>query len=355
MIKVLIVDDSPVAIKIIESILSMDKIFKVVGVARNGREAVELTQSCRPDIITMDIGMPIMNGYEATRLIMETCPTPIVIVSAYIERKDIANSFKFIEAGALMIMPKPDGFGRTSFAKGAEELRKTLKLMAEVKVVRRNRVPEREKSPAKVITAPDLSTKNGMKIVGIGASTGGPQVIKDIIEALPLSFPVPILVVQHMTAGYIQGFAEWINSASALPVVVAEDRMECRPGVVYIAPDNYQMGVDNFCRIYLRDDPPEMGLRPSVSYLFRSLATNFPERAVGILLTGMGRDGATELKKMREAGALTVAQDMESSLIFGMPGEAVKLEAAVSVLPTSGIINLLLQMVNKGEPGGDRG
>ena len=346
MIKVLVVEDSPVDRELLTHILNSDPGIRVIGTAGNGEEAIEAAVRHRPDIIMMDVHMPKMDGFEATRIIMETNPLPIVIVTGSLNMIEMENSFQAIEAGALCVINKPVGMGHPDHETHAKELIKTVKLMSEVKVVRRwGRRPG--KQPGAYIGAPAEITSMDIRVVAIGASTGGPPVIQQILSGLPKEFPAPVLIVQHMAAGFFQGFAEWLSQTSSLPVHLAMNGSHILPGNVYIAPENIQMMVGMDWRLSYTDDGPENGLRPSVSYLFRSVANTFGKNAVGILLTGMGKDGAEELKLMREKGAITIAQDEESSVIFGMPGEAVKLDAAKYVLPPKGIIDLLGRLAKK--------
>jgi two-component system chemotaxis response regulator CheB len=351
MIKVLVVEDSPVVRELLTHILNSDPGIRVIGTAENGEEAIEASRRNRPDIITMDVHMPKMDGYKATRIIMETNPVPIVIVTGSLNMIELENSFQAIEAGALAVIQKPVGMGHPSYEAHAKELIMTVKLISEVKVVRRwGRRPGKE--PGAYIGVPAEITSMDIRVVAIGASTGGPPVIQQILSGLPKEFPLPVLIVQHMAAGFFQGFAEWLSQTSSLPVHLAIDGSRILTGNVYIAPENVQMRVGMNGRLSCIDDGPENGHRPSVSSLFRSVADAFGKNAVGILLTGMGKDGAEQLKLMREKGAVTIAQNEESSVIFGMPGEAVKLDAAKYVLPPTGIIDLLGQLAKK-RPGGN--
>jgi two-component system chemotaxis response regulator CheB len=186
-----------------------------------------------------------------------------------------------------------------------------------------------------------------VNLVAIGASTGGPLVLQTVLSGLPGNFSLPVLIVQHMAAGFIQGFVEWLTPTSALPLHVATHGEQILPGHAYIAPDGFQMKLELGKRLSLTKDEPENGHRPSVSYLFRSVADLCGPKAVGVLLTGMGKDGAEELKRMREKGAVTIAQDQESSVVHGMPGEAIRLEAATYVLPPHRIAAALANLSNK--------
>jgi two-component system, chemotaxis family, protein-glutamate methylesterase/glutaminase len=280
-----------------------------------------------------------MDGFEATRIIMETNPVPIVIVTGSADMQDLETSFRAIEAGALTVLPKPQGIGHPDHEKDTRHLLTTIKLMSEIKVVRRwprkagRILPPQEKS----VTLPSAT----MKVVAIGASTGGPPVIEKILARLPGDFPAPVLIVQHMAKGFIHGFAEWLGQTSSLPVHVPVHGSMTRPGHVYIAPEDAHMGMDAVGRISCICDAPENGLRPSVSHLFRSAAEVFGPHAVGVLLTGMGKDGSAELRLMKDAGAITIAQNEESSVVYGMPGEAVRLDAAHYVIAADRIAQVL--------------
>jgi two-component system, chemotaxis family, protein-glutamate methylesterase/glutaminase len=348
MIKVLIVEDSPVAQEFLSYILSSDAEIEVVGVSRNGAEAIEAVPRLRPAVITMDIHMPVMDGFEATRRIMETAPTPIVIVSGSTSSKEVASTFRAMEAGALAVVLRPPGMNHAAFGECSRELIQTVKLMSEIKVVRRVTRAAFEQGPASIGDERVPVAAAGISVVAIGASTGGPPALKTVLSGLPKDFRLPLLIVQHIAPGFTQGFAEWLSKASGIPVHIASDGETPLPGNAYLAPDGFHLGLGKGLIIALSSDPPENGgLRPSVSYLFRSVARVLGPFAVGILLTGMGRDGARELNDLRAMGALTIAQDEASSVVHGMPGEAIKLGAAIYVLPPEGIAKFLSALSNK--------
>lgn len=342
MIKVLVVEDSPVAADLIAHILSSDPEIAVVGKARNGLEAIDFLGRHKPDVVTMDIIMPKMDGLEATRRIMETSPIPIVVVSASLVREEVDKTFLALDAGAVAALEKPrlSDLGRPGSE--AEKLIEVVKLMSQVKVVRRwkRTLPAPKASLPGAPPVSPLPVRD-VKVVAIGASTGGPAVLNLILSGLTTNFPVPILVVQHIAPGFASGFVDWLNRASPLEVHLARDREIARPGSVYVAPDGVQMLIGPNLTITLAAEGPEKGLRPSVSYLFRSVAESFGDKAIGILLTGMGRDGADDLKLMRDRGAVTIAQDKESSVVYGMPGEAAKIGAARYSLPPDKITDVL--------------
>jgi two-component system chemotaxis response regulator CheB len=346
-IKVLIVEDSPVAREFLTYILTSDPAIKVVGTANNGMEALEILGKNKPDVITMDIHMPIMDGFEATRRIMETFPVPIVIVSGSTGATEVSGTFRAIEAGALAVVRRPHGINHKEFEAGSRELIQTVKLMSEVKVVKRFSRPGIKRVAAPLPIAPQVTGTGKILAIAIGASTGGPPVLKDILSGLPQGFPVPVLIVQHIAHGFVEGFAEWLSGATHVPVSVASHGERAAPGHGYVAPDGFHLGLENGPNIVLSDHAPENHVRPSVSYLFRSVAQVFGPAAVGVLLTGMGRDGAEGLKVMKEKGAITIAQNEESSVVYGMPGEAIKLGAATYVLSPEGITAMLVDLVKQ--------
>jgi two-component system chemotaxis response regulator CheB len=345
MIKLLIVEDSPVAQELLTYIFTSDPAIKVLGVVKNGVEALEAVKRKRPDVITMDIHMPIMDGFEATRRIMETVPTPIVIVSSSTGETDVSSTFRAIEAGALAVVRRPPGVNHKAFEAASMELIQTVKLMSDIKVVRRIAQAPKTRLAALLPVSSPLKGTHKIQAIAMGASTGGPPALKTILSGLPKAFPVPVLIVQHIAQGFTADFTEWLAGASGFPVRVASHGENHEDGCGYVAPEGFHMGLEGGLRIALSSLGPENGLRPSVSYLFRSVAQVLGPAAVGVLLTGMGRDGAVELKMLKDGGAVTIAQDKESSVVHGMPGEAIKLGAATYVLPQEGIAALLAELV----------
>lgn len=350
MIRVLVVEDSPTVREFLLQILCSDPAIEVVATAETGEEALEAVERFRPDIVTMDIHMPRMNGFDATRRIMETHPTPIIIVSGTADATDTAKAFRAIESGALAVLSKPAGVGHPGHQQSSAELVRIVKLMSEVKVVRR--WPRYR--PAEIVPEATLckeirlqTSRSQPRIVAIGASTGGPPVLQTILAALPRNFPIPVLIVQHIAAGFTQGLVEWLAQSSSLSVQIPTHGQSVLPGHVYVAPDGLHMAVGADGHVQLGLDEPENGLRPSVACLFRSVANAYGPSAVGVLLTGMGKDGAWELKLMKEQGAVTIAQDRETSVVHGMPGEAIRLGGATYVLPPEKIRAALASLASK--------
>jgi two-component system chemotaxis response regulator CheB len=336
MIRVLVVEDSPTVLELLIGILGSDPAIEVVGTAETGEEALDAVERFQPDVITMDVHMPKMNGFDATRRIMETHPTPIVIVSGTAGAADTTKAFRAIESGALAILQKPSGLGHPEHEQSTANLLRTIKLMSEVKVVRRW-PRSRPVDPLPAFSAASgcqfEPAQTQIRLVAIGASTGGPPALQTILAGLPKDLPVPVLIVQHIAAGFTQGLVEWLAQSSSLPVQIPVHDQLVLPGRVYVAPEGLQMAMSADDRTRLKPDAPENGLRPSVSHLFRSIAKAYGPSAVGVLLTGMGKDGAWELKLMKDQGAVTIAQDRDTSVVHGMPGEAIKLGGASYVLP----------------------
>jgi len=348
MINVLVVEDSPVIREFIIYVLSSDPEIRVIGTAVDGEEAIEAAQRQRPDVITMDIHMPKMDGFEATRRIMETYPVPIVIVSGSSAADEVATTFRALEMGALTVVPRPTGIGHAQYEATAKSLLDAVKLMSEVKVVKRWARARTLKPASKVVPTVSMDVSGAparINVVAIGASTGGPQALHAILSRLPASFGAPILVVQHIATGFLQGFVGWLSATCTLPIHIARHGELVKPGHVYVAPDGFHMGVQRGGVIVLSSDVAVNRHLPSVAYLFRAVAEVYGRNAVGVLLTGMGKDGAEELKLMKERGAVTVAQDAQSSIVHGMPGEAIKLDAASHVLGLDGIVAMLTALV----------
>ncbi len=258
-------------------------------------------------------------------------------MSASLERDEVVLTFEALNAGAVTVVQKPPGPGDPRQAEAVRELLETLRLMAEVKVVRR--WPPRAPPPRA-----EPSGGGHVRVIAIGASTGGPPVLAEILRELPRDFAVPILVVQHIAPGFTEGLVEWLGGQTALVVKLARDGESVRPGSVYVAPESVQMELDPQGRLRLAVEATQDGFRPSVSHTFAALAATQGRSAMGILLTGMGRDGATGLQRLRAAGAVTVAQSEATSVVFGMPGEAVRLKAAMHVLSPGEIAGLMLRL-----------
>lgn len=331
MIRVLIVDDSPTLRLLIRRLLEMDPELQVVGEATNGQEAITLCRSLNPDIITMDIRMPKMDGYGAIRHIMSEMPRPIVVLTSTRSELEQGNTYKATEEGALMVLKKPRGLPGSGSE--ANQFTAQIKSMAGVKVVRRIR-PFREGRP---IESPGLTPRKRntqeVSLVAIGVSTGGPPALLTLLSQLPADFSIPVVIIQHISKGFLPGLVRWLNNSTPLQVKIAGNGDLLQAGSVYLAPDDYHLGIKTINRVFLWKAPLVDGHCPSATVLFNSIAESYGPAAVGILLTGMGRDGASGLKALHDAGGHTIAQDETTCIIFGMPKEAIALGAVNEVLP----------------------
>jgi two-component system chemotaxis response regulator CheB len=340
MIRALVVEDSPTARELLVEILRSDAEVEVVGSAANGVDGVEMTKRLKPDVITMDVRMPIMDGFEATRVIMAEKPTPIVIVTASGDVREVELSMNALRLGALTVLAKPTGPTDPDFDVQSERLRQTVKTMSQVRVVRRllDRTP---------LGRPHIHPRRTRgRIVAIAASTGGPAALARILADVSMDFPVPVLVVQHIASGFVPGFVTWLNSMSTLRVKIAEAGEPLLPKTVYIAPDDRHLAVADRSTISLPDSAPISGFRPSGTLLFESVAKAFGNAAVAVVLTGMGQDGVAALPTIRTAGGLVIAQDEESSVVFGMPGAAVSARQVDETLRLDAIAGRLGELVS---------
>ncbi|XRP96415.1 protein-glutamate methylesterase/protein-glutamine glutaminase [Methanocaldococcus sp. 16A] len=352
-IRVLVVDDSAFMRKVISDILNSDPEIEVIATAKDGVEAVELVQKLQPDVVTMDVEMPRMNGLDAVRRIMEIRPTPIVMLSA-LTKEGSKITFEALEAGAVDFISKPSGSISLDIRKIGEDIIKKVKQAAKAKVVKKIRITTTSKPTTESVkeetTVSQMSSVTGELMVPdsklkemcviIGSSTGGPPVVTEIISKLPKKMP-PIFVVQHMPPGFTKLFADRINQVSKLNVKEAEHGERVMPGYVYIAPGDYHMLlVKRGDNVYISLDnkmPKVNGTRPAVDITAESVANIYGGKSVGVILTGIGKDGAYGFKKIKEKGGKIIAQDGKTCVVFGMPKAVIELGIADLVLPPSEI------------------
>ncbi|MCX7173609.1 MAG: chemotaxis-specific protein-glutamate methyltransferase CheB [Proteobacteria bacterium] len=344
-IRVLLVDDSLITLAILQRILAVAPEIQVAGTAANGRDALDMIPSLQPDVICTDLHMPLMDGLEFTKAVMERFPRPILVLSVSVQKEQTANIFQMLEAGAIDVMAKPRETAMAGHELDAQELVSKIKILAGVVVIRKRwkepyaaATPDRSYQPATEAAPPE--------IIGIGASTGGPQAFREILAHLPGMFPVPLLCVQHISEGFLQGLVDWLSEKCPLNIMTAETGILPKPGTVYFPREGTHLVVDGQGRLECSYAQPCDGHRPSISVTFKSLARVYGKSAAGVLLTGMGRDGVDGLGAIAQEGGTTIAQDEESSIIFGMPKEAIAANAARYVLPLAKIAPTLLKLLN---------
>lgn len=341
MIRVLIAEDSASVKAYLEYLIASVDDMEVIAVVSNGEDAARLTCELQPDVVAMDIHMPVMDGYSATRLIMSQCPTPVVIVSSLIHGDDARETFRIMEVGAVAAVPKPSGPGSAHAKVDASAFIDTLREMAGVCVTS-------PLTPVKAKISPSLLKKaSDYSLVAVGASTGGPVALQTMLRQLPADFRLPVVIVQHISVGFIAGMVKWLSQSCLLPVKVAAAGEKLQAGCVYFAPDDLHMGINQFGTFVFNHDPPFHSVRPSVSYLFSSVAKNYGKKSIGVMLTGMGRDGAQEMLAMKNAGAVTLVQDQASCVVYGMPGAAAELGVGDYHLPPEKIGQQLTKLAVK--------
>jgi two-component system chemotaxis response regulator CheB len=339
-VRVLIADDSVVVRRVVKQMLESGEGIRVIGMAASGAEAVEMTAQLRPDLITMDLMMPGMDGLEATARIMAQHPTPVLFFSSFFDHDGMHSRFDALAAGALDVLEKPTLEPDERWDAQAGALVKRVKALAQVPVVahiRGSHVLAGQRSR----TFASANARTGVEVVAIGVSSGGPRIVDEILSALPREFDLAILVVQHMAEGFMGGLVTWLQPRCALPIKVAEAGDTVRPGQVLFAPDSAHLTLLPTGRVQLSAADPVNGLRPSVDVAFASVASVYKARAAGIVLTGMGADGAAGLLAIRDAGGLTMVQDEASCVVFGMPRAAIQRGAAQRVLSPAGIVDAL--------------
>ena len=346
-VSAMVVEDSAVARELITNTLNSDPRIEVVCAVDSAEKALRLVPRLVPQVISMDVRLPGISGIEATRRIMAECPTPIIVVATDLSTETVNSSMEALRAGALTVVQKPTIDTPEAYRAMARRLCDQFVNLSTVKVVRQrfNEKPaERRRVASQAPVAPLSVPDSAIEVIGIVASTGGPPAVARLLQGLGPAFPLPILVVQHMGSGFLEGYAAWLDSVCDLDVALAKDGEAPRPGRVYVGPGNchltYVAG-----RLRLVPDPSDRGHVPSGDVLFSSLAETAGPGAVGVLLTGMGDDGAKGLLAMRNAGAFTIGQDRATSAVYGMPAAAKTLGAVTEELPIDAMAGIITGVV----------
>ncbi len=376
-IRVFLVDDSPLALVMLRRMIATSPGLEVVGTARSGREALEQFARTRPEVICTDYLMPDMDGLALIQRTMEVFPRPILVISSTVDPAERHKAFPLLAAGAVDVVAKPSA--NEPFEQSAAELVQKIKLVSGVAVISRRAPttddPDRAAANAvakgAVVSRPPLSTapraairaSNGLtktqpappclfpirqtnliRLVAVGASTGGPQVLQSIFSNLPANFACPIVCVQHISAGFLGGLVDWLASQCRVRVKIASNGELAVPGTVYFPPENTHLEVDRQGHLVTSHAPPVDGHKPSVTATFESVARCYGHSALGVLLTGMGSDGASGLESIARAGGTTLVQDEASCVVFGMPQQAILRGAAQLVLPPTEITRALIRL-----------
>ena len=364
-VTVVVVDDSAVQRRFLRAAVEAEQDFTVVGEARNGKEAVALVARLRPNAVLMDLDLPVMSGIEAIERIMSGSPTPILVYSAFVAGANSENALEALAAGAVDVLAKPGPDDTGTLDEYAAALRRKLRVAARVRVITHPRgrlrgsgmageTPSLGGGMRRPLSAPPLdplpadSSRDGVKLVAIGASTGGPQALLTLLGQLPADLCQAVLVVQHMAEGFIPGLASWLDGLVPMPVVVGESGRRLAPGTITIAPSGGNLLVqDNRLRVLCTPPEPGQFHIPGIDASFESVARALGPDALGVLLTGMGRDGAAGLLAMRERGAVTIGQDEATSAVYGMPAAAFALGAVEHQLPLPEIAPALLAALGR--------
>ena len=349
-IKVFLVEDSPVALTILQRVLNTASEIQIVGTATNGVIALEQIPRLKPDIICTDLLMGKMDGLELTKQLMAVHPIPILVISEVVTDNDTKKIGQLIEAGVLDVFPKPKTGFIQDYEKQQQALVQKIKLLSGVKVFSKKikssfptQIGDQAPIPFKINN--DLSSNKRHNIVTIGVSTGGPKALQTILPKLPSNFPLPIVCIQHISEGFLDSLIDWLSKESLLKIKIAENGELPLPGIVYFAPEKYHLELDSQGRFMHSDAPAINNHRPSITTTFTSIAQFHGKNTIGILLTGMGRDGALGMEYIHRMGGMTIAQDEATSIIFGMPKEAIDLGVVKQVLPLPKIASFLMELV----------
>ncbi len=346
-IRILLVDDSRLALVLLQRMISTSPDLEVVGIATNGIQALEMLPELNPSIICTDYDMPGMTGLQLTQEVMARFPCPILVVSSAVGESDSDRVFSILEAGAVDVFPKPRG-GLDAEPNAAEQFVKKIKIVSGVRVHGRRPKTQITSKEPKFVSPTFQKPVRLPQIIVIGASTGGPQALKTILSQLPENFPVPVICIQHISSGFLDGLVSWLGAHTRNCVTISVANETPRRGKIYFPQENTHLVIDHLGRIQPSFSAAVGGHRPSVTTSFCSVAEYYGDAAIGVLLTGMGSDGGAGMMALSNAGALTICQDEASCVIYGMPRDAVERGAARFVLSLNDIAKALINAVIPG-------
>jgi two-component system, chemotaxis family, protein-glutamate methylesterase/glutaminase len=339
MIRVLVTDDSAFMRKLLSNIINSDDELEVVAVAKNGQELLEKLPIYTPDVVTLDISMPIMDGVEVLKRIMDENPLPVVMISAL---SDEENTFKCLELGAVDFIPKTSGIISIDMGKKKEIIIEKIKIAYKAKI---------DKKSLSQIEENKINNTNYKKdqIIGIGASTGGPKAIETVLAGLPEKFRTPIIIIQHIPIEFTSTFAKRLNKICSLRIKEAEADETVEEGIVYIAPGGFHLRLEKQKKstfIRLSKEAAVNGMRPSIDIAFESIGKGFGKNAIGVILTGMGSDGTTGLGVIKKNGGFTIAQEESTCVVPGMPRKAIDAQVIDKIIPLEHISKELMEYLN---------
>jgi two-component system chemotaxis response regulator CheB len=348
-VRVMIVEDSPVVRQLLAHIVGRDPRFTVAATVASGEDALRELGRVKPDVISMDIRLPGIDGLETTRRIMGEQPTPVVVIADAVEDASLRISMNALRAGALSVVEKPVGLASADYERVAHDICTQLYIMSSVPVIRRRDIGGPAAPPAAqpVRAAQPFS---GVGFLALAASTGGPPALAKVLDALPADFPAPVLIVQHMGAAFMEGFAQWLDGLSQLKVGLARDGETAQPGRAYVAPGDQHLAIDAGGLMRLTRAAPIGGQRPSANVLLQTLARSAGPQTLGVILTGMGEDGAAGMLELRRAGGHTIVEDASTTVVNGMPAAAARLGGARETLPLDRIGARVLELSARGSP-----
>ncbi|MDZ4872728.1 MAG: Protein-glutamate methylesterase/protein-glutamine glutaminase 2 [Chroococcidiopsis cubana SAG 39.79] len=349
-VKVLLVEDSPVVLAILKKLLAATSEIEVVGTASNGQEALDKIPELQPNVICTDLHMRKMDGLEFTKQVMAKHPLPILVISSSVQESDTNTIFQLLQAGAIDVFPKPAMGTPSEYDRIKQELITKIKVLSGVSVFTKPlKQPVLSTAALPLVQGRILGSHSGLssiRMVAVGASTGGPQALQKLFSHLPSHFPAPVICTQHISEGFLPGLVSWLATECQVKVKIAQDGEIPSPGTIYFAPEKCHLEFSSLGKFTLnRATGVVDGHCPSVTVMFKSAAQFYSKGIMGVLLTGMGRDGATGMQAIAQAGGITIAQDEASSIVFGMPKEAIALGAVQHILPIQSIVPFVLSRV----------
>ncbi|MEW6086983.1 MAG: chemotaxis-specific protein-glutamate methyltransferase CheB [bacterium] len=340
MIKAVIVDDVATVREILKIALESDPEIKVVGMARGGKQAIDIIPVLKPDIVLMDLKMPDMDGFQTVRHIMDYFPVPIVIISSVSAKRD-DMMFQVLECGALDFIPKPSLGDFDTNPNFAKDLVQKIKIFAAANISKKIKV---KFGTSKILNLSGIG-KNKKKVVAIASSTGGPGALKEIIPLFPPDLPAGIVIVQHIVEGFVAGLVDWLQKLSRIKIKVANEGDVVAPGIVFFSPDTSHIIIDENGKIKFEKSPPVGGVRPAADILFPSVAKYYGSSAIGVIMTGMGDDGARGIERIKKEGGVTIAQNEETCTVFGMPKAAVERGVIDKIVPLNMIPETIIKLL----------